>query len=93
MHQFLQNCKLFEHEFVFVGFGNQSMLLEEGKRKKIELNSYLKRWVDLSRVFPTKLFPTSVEQKAYDFDRRDPKERQPVVHDLSQMVKLAGIQW
>ena len=69
------------------------MLLEEGKRKKIELPSYLKRWVDLSRVFPTKLFPTEKDQKPYEFDRRDPKERQAVISDLSQMVKLAGIQW
>lgn len=57
LHEFLEKEGIFGHEFIFMSCGDfdGSQLKRESTEKNFKLKSYLKRWINLKKVFPTQL--------------------------------------
>lgn len=58
MHGFLHKNGLFESEFIFMSCGDfdGNHLKREATEKKMEVPSYLKRWINIKKAFPRHLF-------------------------------------
>jgi len=63
VHEFLKKNDLFKSEFVFMSCGDFDghQLRREAIHKKIPVPNYLKRWINIKRVFPIHLFDKTKE--------------------------------
>jgi len=57
LHEYLLEIQIFNHEFIFVSCGDFDgrQLKREALFKNFEYPNYLKRWINLKKVFPSSL--------------------------------------
>jgi len=66
VHKFLDKNGIFKSEFAFLSCGDFDghKLRAEALHKNIKVPNYLKRWINVKKVFPVHLFdPQAVEKK------------------------------
>jgi len=68
VYTFLRNLGILESEFVFMSCGDfdGNHLKKEAKRKNIAVPNFMKRWINLKKVFPRHLVQGG--KPAFDFD-------------------------
>lgn len=65
LHKFLSEEGIFQKEFIFLSCGDfdGNQLSRESEKKNFTLPNYLKRWINLKKVFPT---ADELKQKVLD---------------------------
>jgi len=62
VHDFLEGLGVFTKEFVFMSCGDfdGNQMRREALHKQLHIPNYLKRWINLKKVFPVHLFDPTV---------------------------------
>ena len=80
-------------EFIFMSCGDFDghTLKSEAKRKKLQIPSYLRRWINLKKAFPIHKF--DADKPALDFSTpKTIKECRAQVNGMTQMLDVCGLQ-
>jgi len=92
VHEFLAKNGLFKSEFIFMSCGDFDghKIRAEALHKNIKLPNYLKRWINLKRVFPLHLFDKKEEEVKVSFikDQTGPCK----VKGMEHMLGLVGLE-
>ena len=75
-----------------------NLLKREATEKKIEVPNYMKRWINLKKVWPIHIFPDQAKTSnkksiEYDFSRIDTIDEKckPAIGGMEQMLDAAGL--
>jgi ERI1 exoribonuclease 3 len=90
VHVFLENLGVFKSEFVFLSCGDfdGNQIRREALHKQMNIPNYLKRWINLKKVFPTHLFDKSAPRNDVKFVK---DVRKPPVGGMPHMLELCGL--
>lgn len=92
LHMFLGKEGLFGSEFVFLSCGDFDgrTLKKEATLKNIFIPNYLKRWINLKKVFPQHLFDKC--EPIYDFSSPQTiKKANAITKGMTDMLDTCGI--
>jgi inhibitor of KinA sporulation pathway (predicted exonuclease) len=91
VHKFLEDNGLFKSEFVFLSCGDFDghHLRKEALFKKIDIPNYLKRWINIKRVFPIHLFEDCKQQ---EFNWPTDLAGKPPVGGMPHMLNLCKLE-
>ncbi len=90
VHVFLENLGVFQGEFVLLSCGDfdGNQMRREALHKKMNVPNYMKRWINIKKVFPVHLFdksqPVNIVQHIKDV-------RKPPVGGMTDMLDLCGL--
>lgn len=93
-HVFLGQQGLYATEFIFMSCGDfdGNLLGREAEAKQLFIPNYLKRWINLKKVFPKHIFdPNRVER---DFTAcKTIRNCKPQISGMEQMLNTVGLQF
>lgn len=91
VHTFLEGLGIFNHEFVFMSCGDfdGNQIRREAIHKKLHIPNYMKRWINLKKVFPVHLFDPSRPKATFN-TVKDVKK--PPVRGMPDMLELSGLE-
>jgi inhibitor of KinA sporulation pathway (predicted exonuclease) len=91
VHQFLEANGVLSTEFVFLSCGDfdGNQMRREAINKKLEVPNYLKRWINVKKVFPLHLFDKNAEEKKIEFVR---DVQRPSVKGMPHMLELCNLE-
>ncbi len=90
VHVFLENLGVLRSEFVLLSCGDfdGNQMRREALHKKMNVPSYMKRWINFKKVFPVHLFDKS--QPVHEVKHiKDVKK--PPVGGMPHMLNLCGL--
>ncbi|CDW83651.1 exonuclease family protein [Stylonychia lemnae] len=91
VHAFLEKLGVLQTEFVFLSCGDfdGNQIRREALHKQFNIPSYLKRWINIKKVFPLHLFDKSKPEQQIDFIKNVKKS---TVSGMGELLKLSGLE-